>query len=113
MKPKERTAIPRVEMNELDAEYRSHSRKEEVNQGLTAEQAVTEAKRCLDCANPGCMEGCPVGIDIPRFIKNIERGEFLEAAKTLKETSVLLCSLRPCVSARKTVRIKMYSSENE
>lgn len=89
MKPKERTAIPRVEMNELDAEYRSHSRKEEVNQGLTAEQAVIEAKRCLDCANPGCMEGCPVGIDIPRFIKNIERGEFLEAAKTLKETSAL------------------------
>ena len=89
MKAKERTAILRVEMNELDAEYRSHSRKEEVNQGLTAEQAVTEAKRCLDCANPGCMEGCPVGIDIPRFIKNIERGEFLEAAKTLKETSAL------------------------
>ena len=89
MKPKERTAIPRVLMNELDAEYRSHSRKEEVNQGLTAEQAVVEAKRCLDCANPGCMEGCPVGIDIPRFIKNIERGEFLEAAKTLKETSAL------------------------
>ena len=44
---------------------------------------------CLDCANPGCTEGCPVGIDIPRFIKNIERGEFLEAAKTLKETSAL------------------------
>lgn len=76
-------------MNELDAEYRSHSRKEEVNRGLTEEQALTEAKRCLDCANPGCMEGCPVGIDIPRFIKNIERGEFLEAAKTLKETSAL------------------------
>ena len=89
MKAKERTAIPRVEMNELDAEYRSHSRKEEVNQGLTEEQALTEAKRCLDCANPGCTEGCPVGIDIPRFIKNIERGEFLEAAKTLKETSAL------------------------
>ena len=89
MKAKERTAIPRVEMNELDAKYRSHSRKEEVNQGLTAEQAMTESKRCLDCANPGCMEGCPVGIDIPRFIKNIERGEFLEAAKTLKETSAL------------------------
>ncbi len=89
MKAKERTAIPRVEMNELDAEYRSHSRKEEVNQGLTKEQALTEAKRCLDCANPGCTEGCPVGIDIPRFIKNIERGEFLEAAKTLKETSAL------------------------
>ena len=89
MKAKERIAIPRVKMNELDAEYRSHSRKEEVNQGLNQGQALTEAKRCLDCANPGCMEGCPVGIDIPRFIKNIERGEFLEAAKTLKETSAL------------------------
>ena len=89
MKAKERTAIPRVEMNELDAEYRSHSRKEEVNQGLTEEQALTEAKRCLDCANPGCTEGCHVGIDIPRFIKNIERGQFLAAAKVLKNTSAL------------------------
>jgi glutamate synthase (NADPH/NADH) small chain len=89
MKAKERTAIPRVIMNELDAEYRSHSRKEEVNKGLTEEQARLEARRCLDCANPGCMEGCPVGIDIPRFIKRIERGELLEAAATLKETSAL------------------------
>lgn len=89
MKPKERTQIPRVKMNELDAEYRSHSRKEEVNLGLNEEQALTEAKRCLDCANPSCMEGCPVGIDIPGFIKNIERGEFLEAARTLKKTSAL------------------------
>ena len=89
MKPKERMAIPRVKMNELDAEYRSHSRKEEVNLGLNEEQAVTEAKRCLDCPNPTCMNGCPVGINIPKFIKNIERGEFLEAAKTLKATSAL------------------------
>lgn len=89
MKPKERTAIPRVEMNELEAEYRSHSRKEEVNLGLNKEQALTEAKRCLDCANPSCMNGCPVEINIPKFIKNIERSEFLEAAKTLKETSAL------------------------
>ncbi|WP_321480977.1 bifunctional dihydroorotate dehydrogenase B NAD binding subunit/NADPH-dependent glutamate synthase [uncultured Bacteroides sp.] len=89
IKAKERSNIARTQMNELDAEYRSHSRKEEVNKGLTAEQAVTEATRCLDCANPGCISGCPVGIDIPRFIKNIECGEFLEAAKTLKETSAL------------------------
>ena len=89
MKPKERTAIPRVKMNELDPEYRSHTRLEEVNQGLTAEQARTEASRCLDCANPTCMTGCPVGINIPSFIKNIERGEFWEAANVLKETSAL------------------------
>ncbi len=89
MKAKERTDIPRVHMPELDAEYRSHSRLEEVNLGLTPEMAMQEAKRCLDCANPTCMQGCPVGIDIPRFIKNIERGEFQEAAKALKETSAL------------------------
>ena len=89
MKPKERTAIGRVKMNELDPEYRSHSRKEEVNLGLNEEQALTEAKRCLDCANPSCMEGCPVGINIPSFIKKIERGEFLKAARVLKQTSAL------------------------
>ena len=89
MKPKERTAILRVKMNELDPEYRSHSRKEEVNLGLDEEQALTEAKRCLDCPNPSCMEGCPVGINIPSFIKNIERGEFLNAARVLKQTSAL------------------------
>lgn len=89
MKAKERTDIPRVHMPELDAEYRSHNRVEEVNLGLTPEQAMLEAKRCLDCANPSCMQGCPVGIDIPQFVKNIERGDFLEAARVLKETSAL------------------------
>jgi len=88
MKAKERTDIVRVEMNELDGEYRSHNN-EEVNLGLTKEQAMTEAKRCLDCANPTCMIGCPVGINIPTFVKYIECGEILEAAKTLKETSAL------------------------
>ena len=88
-KNKERTDIPRVEMNELDAEYRSHTRLEEVNLGLTKEQAMQEAQRCLDCPNPTCMEGCPVSINIPTFIKNIERGEFLEAARVLKETCAL------------------------
>ena len=88
-KNKERTEIPRVKMNELDPDYRSHTRLEEVNLGLTQEQAMLEAQRCLDCANPTCMQGCPVGINIPTFVKNIERGEFLEAAKVLKETSAL------------------------
>lgn len=106
MKPKERTAIPRVKMNELEPEYRSHSRKEEVNLGLSEEQAVTEAKRCLDCANPSCMQGCPVGINIPTFIKNIERGEFLEAARTLKQTSAL-----PAVCGRVCPQEKQCESQ--
>ena len=85
---KERTQIKRVHMNELAPAYRI-TNKEEVNQGLTKEQAMTEASRCLDCPTPLCMTGCPVQINIPQFIKNIERGEILEAAKTLKETSAL------------------------
>ena len=89
MKPKERTSIERCKMGELDPVYRATTRLEEVNIGLTKEQALTEAKRCLDCAKPSCMEGCPVNINIPSFIKNIERGQFLEAAKVLKATSAL------------------------
>ena len=89
MKPKERNAIPRVVMPELDPTYRATTRLEEVDQGLTKEMALTEAKRCLDCANPTCVEGCPVNINIPSFIKNIERGQFLAAAKVLKNTSAL------------------------
>lgn len=89
MKAKERTQIERCRMPELDPVYRATTRTEEVNRGLSAEQAMTEAKRCLDCANPTCMQGCPVGINIPSFIKNIERGEFLNAARVLKSTSSL------------------------
>ena len=89
MKPKERTAIPRVIMPELDPVYRATTRTEEVNKGLTKEMALTEAKRCLDCGKPSCVEGCPVNINIPSFIKNIERGQFLAAAKVLKNTSAL------------------------
>ncbi len=85
---KERTSIPRVKMPELDPAYRVTCN-EEVNQGLSEEAAVLEAKRCMDCPDPQCMTGCPVSINIPGFIKNIERKEFLQAAAVLKETSAL------------------------
>ncbi|MBQ3555125.1 MAG: NADPH-dependent glutamate synthase [Bacteroidales bacterium] len=87
-KNKDRIEIERVKMTELDPQYRI-TNNEEVNCGLTMEQAQREASRCLDCPDPQCMQGCPVNIFIPTFIKNIERGEFLEAAKTLKMTSAL------------------------
>ncbi|MCR9013280.1 NADPH-dependent glutamate synthase [Gabonibacter chumensis] len=86
---KERTSIERVRMPEVDPVERIKSQRIEVNKGLTSEMAVLEAKRCMDCINPTCMEGCPVEIDIPGFVKNIERGEFLQAAVILKNTSAL------------------------
>lgn len=88
MSAKERTAIPRAKMPELAPDYRITCN-EEVNQGLSQEQAVLEATRCLDCPDPQCMTGCPVSINIPGFIKNIQRGNFSEAALVLKETSAL------------------------
>ena len=88
MKNKGRTDIPRVKMPEVDPVLRSRTY-DEVNLGLTKVMAVNEAHRCLDCIDPTCITGCPVEINIPKFIKNIERGEFLEAAKVLKETSAL------------------------
>ncbi len=106
MKPKERTLIERVQMPELDPVYRATTRLEEVNKGLSREQAICEARRCLDCANPTCMQGCPVNINIPSFIKNIERGEFLNAARVLKNTSAL-----PAVCGRVCPQEKQCESQ--
>ncbi len=89
IKNKERTTQERVSMASLDPMERIKYQDREVNLGLNMEQAQREASRCMDCVNPTCIEGCPVSINIPKFIKNIERGEVLEAAKTLKETSAL------------------------
>lgn len=85
---KERASIPRAKMPQLDAAYRICNN-EEVNQGLSDEEAVLEASRCLDCPTPTCVEGCPVGIDIPGFIKNVQRGDIKTAAAVLGRTSAL------------------------
>ena len=88
-KPKDRVAIPRVQMPELRPEVRVKSLHEEVNQGLTFEQAITESHRCLNCKNPTCVQGCPVNINIPGFIKKLETGDILGAAAVIKESSSL------------------------
>ncbi len=111
MKNKDRTAIPRVVMPEVDPVVRSHNY-DEVNLGLTEEMAVNESHRCLDCVDPTCISGCPVEINIPKFIKNIERGEYLEAAKTLKETSALpaVCG-RVCPQERQCENSCFYTQK--
>ena len=86
---KQRVAIPRVKMNELPAEERIKSLRSEVNQGLTFKQAVTEAHRCLDCKKPTCVQGCPVNINIPGFIKQLELGNILAASEVIKQSSTL------------------------
>lgn len=88
LKAKDRTAIPRVKMPELAPEFRINNNRE-VCEGLSVEQAVLEATRCLDCANPGCVKGCPVHNDIPGFIKNLERRNYREAIHVLHKTTVL------------------------
>lgn len=88
LKPKTKYTIPRQTMPEQKPEERNRNF-HEVNRGLTPEQAIAEAARCLQCKKPKCIPGCPVSIDIPKFIREIEEGDFLAAARTLKETNTL------------------------
>lgn len=88
MKSKDRTTKVRVSMPEEDPIERAKSNIE-VNIGLTAQMAVEEAQRCLDCPDPTCIQGCPVSINIPKFVKYIEKQDFAMAARTLKETNAL------------------------
>ena len=87
-KAKERTSIERIKMPEQDPVERARN-SIEVNLGLTEDMAIVEATRCLDCPEPTCTVGCPVGIDIPQFIKKIESKDFLGAAKVIKQTNAL------------------------
>lgn len=88
IKAKDRTNIERVKMPEAHPNIRNKNH-QEVNSGLDIEMAVTESQRCLDCVNPTCIDGCPVNINIPKFIKYIEARDFLSAARSLKETNGL------------------------
>ncbi len=85
---KERMKIPRQKMPERKPQERNRDFGE-VNRGLEKEAASLEAKRCWDCANPGCVSGCPVSIDIPSFIKLIEKGDLVASIRKIKETNSL------------------------
>ena len=88
-KAKDRVAIPRVKMPELDPQERIQSIYKEVNKGLSFDQAITEAHRCLDCKNPTCVKGRPVNINIPGFIKQLEIGNIQGAAEVIQQSSTL------------------------
>ncbi|TWU42187.1 NADPH-dependent glutamate synthase [Novipirellula artificiosorum] len=92
--PKERVKIPRQGMPEQDAHQRARNFKE-VNLGLEVVAAESEAQRCLSCADPKCVQGCPVGVKIRDFVELVLDGEYLKAAAKIREDNVL-----PAVTGR-------------
>ena len=94
MSPKERMAIQRQRMPEQDATARSHNFCE-VNLGLPEQMAVLEAQRCIQCKDPKCVQGCPVRVNIPRFIDFLSKGDLPGAAESLLGDNAL-----PCVTGR-------------
>ena len=84
----------KVPMPEQDPQVRAHNFKE-VTLGYTAEQAVEEAGRCLNCKKPACVEGCPVNVRIPEFIAKVAEGDFKAAYEIITSTNAL-----PALSGR-------------
>jgi glutamate synthase (NADPH/NADH) small chain len=91
---KERMGIDRVEMPEQEAHLRAVNFRE-VNLGLTYQLAMLEAERCLQCPKPYCVDGCPVRVNIPRFIRLLREGDLPAAAESLLDDNAL-----PCVTGR-------------
>ena len=91
---KERMAIERVAMPEQDPEVRAANFRE-VNLGLTRQIAMLEAERCLQCPKPYCIGGCPVSVNIPRFLRLLREGDLPAAADSLLDDNAL-----PCVTGR-------------
>ena len=83
------SSIPeRIEVRRRDPKERSRDF-EEVALGYSADEALAEASRCLQCKKPGCVAGCPAHVDIPGFIEKIKAGEPLEAVRVIKQTNSL------------------------
>jgi glutamate synthase (NADPH/NADH) small chain len=85
---RDRMAIPAQEMSAQDPVARG-TNMSEVALGYGEDQARLEAERCLGCKNEPCVKGCPVGVSIPRFITEIQKGDFKAAADIIKETNLL------------------------
>ena len=87
-KKEKKEKVPRQAMPEQDPKKRIHNFNE-VPFGYSKELALAEASRCIQCKKPSCIEGCPVDVKIPEFIKLITEGDFIGAARKLKETNGL------------------------
>lgn len=85
---KKKLNLNRVSMPKQSPEERRHNFSE-VALGYAEDQAAEEAERCLQCKNPRCMDGCPVGIDIPAFIRAVRDGDMVEAVSTIKAKNSL------------------------
>lgn len=88
LKAKDRLAIPQMDMPAQDPEERSHNQ-QEVALGYTAQQAMVESMRCLQCRNAPCIAGCPVSIDIPGFLAAAAQGDFQASVDIIKQSSLL------------------------
>jgi glutamate synthase (NADPH/NADH) small chain len=88
LEKKERMTIPRQPMPAQDPQVRI-TNFNEVALGFTSELAITEADRCLECKKPKCVEGCPVGIDIPGFVAAIQQEDFEGALAIIKKDNTL------------------------
>ncbi|MFL6293802.1 MAG: NADPH-dependent glutamate synthase, partial [Thermoanaerobaculia bacterium] len=91
---KERIKLPRLDMPAREPELRAHDF-DEVNLGFDPRLAAGEALRCLECANPACVKGCPVGVKVREFVQLVYDGEFVKAAAKIREDNVL-----PAVTGR-------------
>ena len=76
----------------------------EVDAGLTPEEAIAEAERCLQCKKPLCVKGCPVNIDIPSFIREVAAGDFKKAAVIIREQNMLPPSAGGSARRKSSVR---------
>ena len=100
---------------------------DEVNLGYSEKEAIKEASRCLQCKNPQCVEGCPVNINIPRFIKEIKNKKPEKAIEIIKQTNNLpgicgrvcpqeeQCELK-CILGKKAIKIgylERFAADNE
>ncbi|MDR0636193.1 MAG: NADPH-dependent glutamate synthase [Treponema sp.] len=105
LSPKDRIAIPAQDMPSQDPLVRAKT-VTEVALGYSESQAQVEAERCLGCRNAPCVNGCPVGVPIPRFIAEIQKGDFKAAVDIVKQTNLL-----PAVCGRVCPQEKQCQAE--